>query len=199
MYVYIGTIDNFTILPSPVLDETAPNGYRVEQRLQVTVKAASNEQTQTVEFRLGDESQAPGEEQLTKWLESGETVQAFCTGLSARPFLHQEGKVYRSRGREVRIGEATASLDAFVVLAGVSMAPLAGGPPLDEVVKQVRAAYKRSQREFRARRNSERVKQLEGQLEERVRQMKERRAAQEAEKAAAASGAEATSANGRKR
>jgi len=199
MYAYIGTVDNFTILPSPVLDETAPQGYRVEQRLQVTVKAASNEQTQTVEFRLGDESQAPGEEQLTKWLESGETVQAFCTGLSARPFLHQEGKTYRSRGREVRIGETTASLDAFVVLAGVSMAPLAGGPAIDDVVKQVRAAYKRSQRDFRARRNVERVKQLEGQLEERVRQMKERRAAQEAEKAAAAPGAEAAAANGRKR
>src|SRR5215467_15975061 len=74
MYAYIGTIDNFTILPSPVLDETAPQGSRIEQRLQVTIKAASNEQTQTVEFRLGDESAAPGEEQLIKWLESGETV-----------------------------------------------------------------------------------------------------------------------------
>src|SRR5689334_14596793 len=86
MYAYIGTIDNFTILPSPVLDESAPQGYRIEQRLQVTIKAASNEQTQTVEFRLGDESASPSEEQLTKWLESGELVQAFCTGLSARPF-----------------------------------------------------------------------------------------------------------------
>jgi hypothetical protein len=41
--------------------------------------------------------------------------------------------------------------------------------------------------------------QLEGQLEERVRQMKERRSAQEAEKAAAAPSTEATVANGRKR
>ena len=198
MYAYIGTVDNFIVLPSPVLDESAPGGSRIEQRLQVTIKAASNEQTQTVEFRLGDESAAPGEDQLTKWLESGELVQAFCTGLSARPFLHQEGKTYRSRGREVQIGETTASLDAFVVLAGVSMAPLSGGPPLEDVVKQVRAAYKRSQRDFRARRNAERVRQLEGQLEERVRQMKERRAAQEAEKATAPS-AEAAAANGRKR
>jgi hypothetical protein len=79
------------------------------------------------------------------------------------------------------------------------MAPLAGGPPLEDVVKQVRAAYKRSQREFRARRNSERVRQLEGQLEERVRQMKERRAAQEAEKAAAPGAEAAAAASGRKR
>jgi hypothetical protein len=42
------------------------------------------------------------------------------------------------------------------------------------------------------------VKQLEGQLEERVRQMKERRAAQEAEKATAPA-TEAAAANGRKR
>src|SRR5262249_59894460 len=92
MYAYIGTIDNFLILPSPVLDESAPGGSRIEQRLQVTIKAASNEQTQTVELRLGDESAAPGEEQLTKWLESGETGQSLCPCRSPPPFPPPDSK-----------------------------------------------------------------------------------------------------------
>jgi hypothetical protein len=183
MFDFIGTVDNHATVPSPILDETQPKGYRVEQRLQVTLKAAANERSYTVEFRLGEDSQAPSEQQLDAWIESAELVQAFCTGLSARPFVHQEGKTYRSRGKAVQIGEQKAELDSFVVFAGHAMAPLSGSgaPALEDVVKQVRAAYKRGQRQFRAQRNAERAAQLEAQLEERARQMVERRAAQVAE------------------
>jgi hypothetical protein len=88
MFAVIGTVDNYTILPSPVLDDSDPKGYRIEQRLQVTLKLAANERQQyTVEFRLGDESQAPSTDLLTKWLESGELLQAYCAGLAARPFV----------------------------------------------------------------------------------------------------------------
>ena len=93
MFAVIGTVDNYTILPSPVLDDADPKGYRIEQRLQVTLKLAANERQQyTVEFRLGDESQAPSTDLLTKWLESGELVQAYCAGLAARPFVHSQGE-----------------------------------------------------------------------------------------------------------
>src|SRR5262249_46348377 len=133
MFDYVGTIVNFLIVPSPVLDLTDPSGVRIEQRQQVTLKSAANEQTYTVEFRLGEGSQAPSEKQLNEWLERGELVQAFCTGLTARPFVHQEGKTYRRKGKEVQLGEGTtAELDAFVVFADFAMAPLAGGPALEE-------------------------------------------------------------------
>lgn len=196
MFAVIGTVDNYTILPSPVLDDADPKGYRIEQRLQVTVKLAANERQQyTVEFRLGDESQAPSTEVLTKWLESGELVQAFCAGLAARPFVHSKEKTYQRRGRAVQIGEQTAELDAFVVFAGSAMAPLEAGSPLEEQVKQARAVFKRSQRTYRDQRNAARVQQMEAQLEERVRQLQERRA--QADAAKAASG-EAVSANDRR-
>lgn len=192
----IGTLDNFTTLPSPVLDETHPDGYRIEQRLQVSLKAASNEKQYTIEFRLGTDGQGsdtPSEAQLTQWIESGELVQAFCSGLSARPFVHQADKQYRTRGKEVQIGSETASLDAFVVFAGVGMAPLANGPALDEIVRKSRVAFKQNQRTYRAQRNTERVAQMEAQMGERVRQLKERQAAQAGQtgqptEAAAASG-----------
>ncbi len=123
MFAVIGTVDNYTILPSPVLDDADPKGYRIEQRLQVTLKLAANERQQyTVEFRLGDESQAPSTDLLTKWLESGELVQAYCAGLAARPFVHSKEKTYQRRGRAVQIGDQTAELDAFVVFAGSAMA-----------------------------------------------------------------------------
>jgi hypothetical protein len=207
MFDVIGTADNYTIVPAPVLDETQPKGYRVEQRMQVAVKAASNERAYTVEFRLGEQSQAPSEERINQWIESGEMVQAFCTGLTARPFVHQEGKTYQARGSQKEINGMPATLDTFVVFAGFAMAPLAGAEAtaLEDIVKQARGAYKRSQRQYRAQRNAERAKQQEAQLEERARQLLERKAQKEAEKAgqpASPSTAEAeaaTSTNGRKR
>ena len=198
----IGTIDNFTTLPSPVLDETVPEGYRIEQRLQVSLKAASNEKQYTIEFRLstdGQSSDAPSEAVLTQWIESGELVQAFCTGLSARPFVHSPEKQYRTRGKEVQIGAETASLDAFVVFAGVSMATLANGPALDEIVRKSRVAFKQNQRAYRAQRNTERVAQMEAQMGERVRQLKERQAEQAAQSAPPAAAADAAAATARRR
>jgi hypothetical protein len=185
MFDVIGIADNYTIVPAPVLDESQPKGYRVEQRMQVTLKAASNERSYTVEFRLGESSQAPSEELLTQWIESGDLVQAFCTGLTARPFVHQEGKTYQARGSQKEINGTLATLDTFVVFAGFAMAPLAnvGADTLEAMVKQARGAYKRSQRQYRAQRNAERAKQQEAQLEERARQLLERKAQQDAEKA----------------
>jgi hypothetical protein len=203
MFDVIGIADNYTIVPAPVLDESQPKGYRVEQRMQVTLKAASNERAYTVEFRLGESSQAPSEELLNRWIEAGEMVQAFCIGLTARPFVHQEGKTYQARGSQKEINGSLTTLDTFVVFAGFAMAPLAGADGIEEMVKQARGAYKRSQRQYRAQRNAERAKQQEAQLEERARQLLERKAQQEAEKASHASGAaaepDAAGANGRRR
>jgi hypothetical protein len=81
------------------------------------------------------------------------------------------------------------SHNTFVIFAGVSMASLASGPALEDVVKQVRSAFKRSQRQYRAQRSAERTKQQEAQLEERARQLLERKAQQDAEKSAAESAA----------
>jgi hypothetical protein len=180
MITLSGITDNYSVVPSPVLDATQPKGFRVEQRLQVTLKAAANDEQYTIEFRLGSEDdQAPSEEQLNHWIDGGELVQAVCTSLAARPFVHQEGKTYRSRGKEVQIGEQKAALDSFIVFAGVSMAPLAGNPTLEDAVKQARSAFKRNQRAYRARCNEERAQQLEAQLEERVRKLLERQAARQ--------------------
>ena len=188
MIINLGTVDNHITLPTPVPDESAPEGYRMEQRLQVTLKSASDERQMTVEFRPGEGSDAPSEQQLDAWLESGDIVQAFCTGLAARPFVHKEGKTYRTRGKEVQIGDATAALDAFVVFAGFAMVALGDASlTLEEAVRKARAAYKRGQRAYRERRSAERIKQL-----------LERKATQDAEKQAQAAD-EATGQNGRKR
>ncbi len=188
MIVNLGTIDNYETLPTPVLDESLPEGYRMEPRLQVALKMASDEHQVTVEFRLGEGSDAPSEQQLNTWLKSGELVQTFCTGLAARPFVHREGKTYRTRGNEVQIGDTKAALDAFVVFAGFAMSPLGDGAlSIEDAVRKARAAYKRGQRAYRERRSAERIKQLQ-----------ERKAAQDAEKQAQAA-EEATGQNGRKR
>ena len=198
MLVCIGTVDNFILMPSPVLDESA-QGFHLEQRLQVTLQAAANERQLMIEYRLGEGSDAPSEQLLNAWLESGDLVEALCTGLTARPFIQNKDKTYRRQGKAVQVGDETAHLDTMVVFAGASMSTLADAKPIAEAVKAARASYKRGQREYRAQRNAERVKQMEAQVADRVKQMRERQAAEETAKAAGSATAEPAGANGRKR
>ncbi|HEV2460837.1 MAG TPA: hypothetical protein VGS80_20995 [Ktedonobacterales bacterium] len=198
MLVCIGTVDNFILMPSPVLDESA-QGFHLEQRLQVTLQAAANERQLMIEYRLGEGSDAPSEQLLNAWLESGDLVEALCTGLTARPFIQNKDKTYRRQGKAVQVGDETAHLDTMIVFAGASMSTLADAKPIVEAVKAARASYKRGQREYRAQRNAERVKQMEVQVADRVKQMRERQAAEEATKAAAGGAAEPVGTNGRKR
>jgi hypothetical protein len=201
MLVCIGTVDNFILLPSPVPDESE-QGYHTEQRLQVTLQAAANERQLMIEFRLGEGAEAPSEQLLNTWLESGDLVEALCTGLTARPFKQDKDKTYRRQGKAVQVGDETVHLDTMVVFAGASMAPLTEAKPLQEAVKAARAAYKRGQREYRQQRNAERVKQMEAQMGERIKQLRERKAAEDAAKAAAGSAAgeaDPAGTNGRKR
>src|SRR5262249_9752963 len=141
----------------------------------------------------------PSEQLLTTWLELGDLVEALCTGLSARPFLQAKDKIYRRQGKAVQVGDETAHLDTMVVFAGASMSTLADAKPLDDAVKAARASYQRGQRGYRAQRNAERVKLMEAQVADRVRQMRERKAIEDAAKVNAGSEAESTGANGRKR
>jgi hypothetical protein len=196
MLVCIGTVDNFILVPSPVLDDSA-QGFHLEQRLQVTLQSAANERQLMVEFRTGEGSDAPAESLLNTWLETGELVEALCTGLTARPFMQQKDKQYRRQGKAIQIGEATAHIDTMVVFAGASMAPLSAARSLDDAVKAARASYKRGQREYRAQRNAERAQQMEAQVLDRVRVMRERKAAEDAAKAAGEP--EAAGTNGRRR
>src|SRR5260370_36466036 len=199
MLVCIGTVDNFILMPSPVLDESE-QGFHLEQRLQVTLQAAANERQLMIEFRLGEGSEAPSGQVLNQWLESGDLVEALCTGLTARPFKQDKDKTYRRQGKAVQVGDETVHLDTMVVFAGASMAPLAEAKPLQEAVKAARAAYKRGQREYRAQRNAEQVKQLEAQVGDPLKLIRERKAAEDAAKAQAAAGeAEPAGANSRKR
>jgi hypothetical protein len=199
MLVCIGTVDNFILVPSPILDESE-QGFHLEQRLQVTLQSAANERQLMIEFRTGEGSDAPSEQLLNTWLESGELVEALCSGLTARPFKQDESKTYQRKGKEIQVGEETAHIDTMVVFAGAAMAPLSAARPLDEAVKAARASYKRGQREYRAQRNAERAKQMEAQVLDRVKLMRERKAAEDAAKAAtAAAEPEAAGANGRKR
>ena len=198
MLVCIGTVDNFILMPSPVLDESE-QGFHLEQRFQVTLQAAANERQLMIEFRTGEGSDAPTEQLLNAWLESGDLVEALCTGLTARPFMQNKDKIYRRQGKEVKVGDETAYLDTMVVFSDASMSLLTEAKSLDDAVKAARASYKRGQREYRAQRNAERVKQMESQVLDRVKQMRERKAAEDAAKAAPAAEPGAAGTNGRKR
>jgi hypothetical protein len=197
MLMLISTIDNALTLPTPVLDDS-PQGYHLEDRMQVTVKSLANDKSYTVEFRLGEGSDAPAEAQLIQWMESGETVRVVCSGVTARPFVHQDGKQYRSRGSAKEINGAAAVLDTLIVFAGQSITPASATFDLDEEVRQARGAYKKAQREFRARLNAERIAKSQAQLAERVAKMQEARAKQQQQQQQAAPAGADAAAGGRR-
>jgi hypothetical protein len=192
------SVDTFILVPSPVLDDSE-QGFHLEQRLLVTLQSTANERQLMIEFRTGEGSDAPAEQLLNQWLESGELVEALCSGLTARPFKQDESKTYQRKGKEIQVGDETAHIDTMVAFAGAAMAPLSAARPLEEAVKSARASYKRGQRECRAQRNAERATQMEAQVFDRVKQLRERKAAEDAAKATVTGEPEAAAANGRKR
>ncbi|MBA3824325.1 MAG: hypothetical protein H0X24_10585 [Ktedonobacterales bacterium] len=201
MIIHIATADNAFVLPTPVLDDTE-KGYHLEDRMQVTVRSPANDKTATVEFRLDAESDAPTLAQLDAWIESGDLLRVVCSGVTARPFIHQEGKQYRSRGSEKEINGQTATLDTLIIFAGQSIT-LASEPfDADEEVRRARGAYKKAQRSYRQRTNAERLARTNAGMEERIAKMREAAKAKEAAAAAASPAAPATDGtgqNGRRR
>jgi hypothetical protein len=186
MFISIGTIDNAITLPTPVLDESE-QGYHLEDRLQVTVKSAANDKTTTIEFRIGEGSDAPAEQQLITWMEAGDLVRIVCSSVASRPFIHQEGKQYRSRGSEKEINGTTAVLDTLIVFAGQSIALATDTFDIDAEVRKARGSYKRAQREYRQRLNADRIERTKADLPERIAKMRDARAKQQQAQPEAAS------------
>jgi hypothetical protein len=167
MLATIGTVENFNITLSPILDESE-QGYHLEEHLQVTLKSAIDEQPLMIEFRLGDTSTAPSEQVLSTWLVEDELVAALCTGISTR-------SVAVKQRREAQGDEQTARTDTTVALSGQSMVALREGIDLREAVKTARVAHKRAQRDYLLHRNAERVEQLRAHLPERIQQLQLKR------------------------
>ncbi len=189
MLMLIGTCDNVQVVPTPVLDDSE-KGYHTEERLQVTVKSAANDKPQLVEFRPSSEDHTiPSDAQLTSWMEAGELLRVVCSGVTARPFVHDPAKQYRTRGSEREINGQTVALDTLMVFAGQSATPASSPLDLDAEVRAARGAYKKAQRVFRERVNAERAKKLEAELPGRVAKMREAQAKRQTE--TTTSGAEA--------
>ncbi|MBA3826296.1 MAG: hypothetical protein H0X24_20645 [Ktedonobacterales bacterium] len=200
MIIHIATADNAFVLPTPVLDESE-QGYHLEDRMQVTVRSPANDKTATVEFRLDEGSDAPSLDQVDAWIESGDLLRVVCSGVTARPFTHQEGKQYRSRGSEKEINGQTVTLDTLIIFAGQSIA-LASAPfDAEEEVRKARGSYKKAQRAYRQRSNAERLAKTNAGMEERIAKMREAAKAKEAAAATpgAAPATDAPSGNGRRR
>ena len=196
------TIDNFVKNPMPILDDT-PQGYHLEERLQVSGKSAADEKQVMVEFNLGTEyPDTPGEDRLTEWLESGELLHAYCLNVVARPFVQKEDeesrKKYRRVGKEVLIDDKIAHLDTMIVFNGYTLVPVAEGKDVVEAIKQVHGAYKRRQRDYLTRRNAEKLQERMDKIPEQVEQMKQRKAERDAQAKAKSPAADPTATSRRR-
>ena len=139
-----------------------------------------------IEFRTGEGSMPPP----SRYSISGSS-QATGSRRSARGSRHalqaEQDKTYRRQGKELQVG----GRDRLPRHHGRLRRSVHGHPPdakpMDERSRPPAPAYKRGQREYRAQRTPSGSKQMEPEVLDRVKQMRERKAAEDAAKAQPAS------------
>lgn len=190
MLMAIGTIDNVAKLPAPVLDDSQ-QGYHVEERLQVTLRSSANDRQMTIEYRPSSDPAASGiptVQDLIAWMKGGEVMRCVCSGVTARPFIQQEGKQYRSRGSEKDLNGQTVALDAMIIFAGISAAPVTENLDLDAEIRKARGAFKEQQWEYRDQFNQQRAQKALDEMPDRAAKMIESRAKRTAKASTATDG-----------
>lgn len=182
MLLLIGSVDNVETTPTPILDDSQ-QGYHVEDRLRLTLRSAVDDKTYTIEFRTEGDG-TPTKDQMDQWMESGDLVRATCANVSARPFVHQDGKSYRSRGSVKEINGQPTTLDALIVFTGQAVTLASAAWDVETEVRAARGAYKKSQKAYRDQSNARRRATLEAQIPERAAKMRESQAQRQANGAA---------------
>jgi hypothetical protein len=174
------TIKRVSKVPSPVLDDAAPEGYHIEERLQIAGVALADERPITIEFRpSGDAAdKTPSEQQLRQWMANREELHAFCLNATARPFVQKEGKDYRRVGKEVQIGELIAHLDSMLIYNGYTVVPISEHPDIEAMLRDVHGAFVARQQAYQEQRDRERYEQQMANLPEVVARMRQQRQAQ---------------------
>lgn len=177
MNAQTGNIVNLYVAPFAFLDADAPDGVRVEDQINLTLRAAADQQE--YQHNLPAKG-AVTLKSLEEWQAQGKLVTVFSSGLRAVPFVHDNRKdeagnplkKYQRAGRKVSVSEGFAiEADAFVVFQSYDVQP-ADAVGMEKPAEKARGDYIRRQQEFRKRANQARVEKAQQMVEERKAQAK---------------------------
>jgi hypothetical protein len=194
MLTQTGSIVNLFVAPIAFLDAEAPDGVRIEDQINLTLKAAADDKE--YQHALPIKGDTAAMKSLEEWQAQGKLVTIFSSSVRAVPFVHDTRKdeagnpmkKYLRPGRKLTVGEGLAvEADAFLIFQSYDV-QLAEQVGLAKSAEQARGDFLKRQQEFRKRSNQARV--------EKARQLVEERKAQA--QAAKAHGADTARAGSRK-
>lgn len=177
MNAQTGNIVNLYVAPVAFLDADASEGVRVEDQINLTLRAAADQQE--YQHNLPAKG-AVTLKTLEEWQAQGKLVTVLSSGLRAIAFIHDNRKdesgnplrKYQRSGRKVNVGENLAvEADAFVVFQSYDV-QLADTVGMGKLAENARGDYIRRQQEFRKRANQARVEKAHQMVEERKAQAK---------------------------
>jgi hypothetical protein len=180
MLTQTGSIVNLYIAPVAFLDANAADGVRVEDQINLTLKAAADDTE--YQHALPVKGGGAALKSLEEWQAQGKLVTVYASSVRAVPFVHdnrkdEEGKPlkkYLRPGRKLTVGEGLAvEADAFLVFQSYDVR-LAEETGMAKSAEQARGDYLRRQQEFRQRSNQARVEKARQLVEERKAQAKEK-------------------------
>jgi hypothetical protein len=170
-------------VPVGIQDATAPDGIRVDEQLNVTLKSASDEKE--YQFNLPITERTPSLKQLEEWQAAGELVTILASTVRALPFIHDNSKDaegnplkrYQRPGRKVTVGtNVVVEADAFVVFQGYDIR-LAGSVDLGQEAQAAHGEFLKRQAEYRRR-------SIQGQIQKAKERIKAQQEAARASQAA---------------
>jgi hypothetical protein len=178
MLTQTGTIANLFVAPVAYLDAEGPEGVRVEDQINLTLKAAADDKE--YQHSLPVKGGTVALKALEDWQAQGKLVTAFASSVRAVPFVHDTRKdeagnpmkKYLRPGRKLTVGDGLAvEADAFLVFQSydVQLAEQAG---LAKSAEQARGDFLKRQQEFRKRSNQARVEKARQLVDERKAQAK---------------------------
>lgn len=176
MMTQTGSIINIFVAPVAFLDADAPDGVRVEDQVNLTLKAAADDKE--YQHALPAKNDSIALKTLEEWQSQGKLVTVFASSLRAVPFVHDTRKdeagnpvkKYMRPGRKVTVGEQSIETDAFVIFQSYDV-QLAESVGLEKSATQARGDFLKRQQEMRKRANQARVERARQLVEERKTQV----------------------------
>jgi uncharacterized protein YlxW (UPF0749 family) len=172
--------------PAVVPDATSANGLRTEQQLNVSLKAAADEQE--YQFTLPITDGTPSLQQLEEWQQAGQLVTVLASAVRAISFYHDTSKdkdgnpvkKYRRAGRRLEVGSVVVEADAFVGFSAYDIRP-AGATDLAQEAQKAHGEYLKRQAQYRQRQVVKRKQQAEERVQQRLAQAEAEAKAQAAQ------------------
>jgi hypothetical protein len=171
MFTASGEVVNFYVAPQWVPDANEPDGGRMEDYMNLTMRALSNEREYQFSWSTTKGPQT-GEQQLKDWQKSATKITVYASDVRAIPFgmdrnaKNDDGtpKTYVTPGTKLTVGKNTMEVGVLIAFTATEIEPLAGD--LQARGERAHGDYLARRAEGRQRGNVKRIEKARAKAEQ---------------------------------